>query len=87
MSKDKELFNLFKRFAEDNYTLKDLEWIREKVEDPYDKDSVERAFRHYWYQNIVSGEDNDREGRFQSGEVFGEYSLKNKSEILIPIFF
>ena len=60
MSKDKELFNLFKRFAEDNYTLKDLEWIRDKVEDPYDKDSVERALRHYWYQNVVSRETKER---------------------------
>lgn len=56
MSKEKDFYQFFKRFAEDNYTIEDLDWIRKKVENPDDRESIERALRHYWYQYVLSEE-------------------------------
>ncbi len=54
MSKENDLYNLFKRFAENKYTSQDLEWIRHELEDFYNEKDIERAIRHFWYHDVMS---------------------------------
>ena len=66
MTKDPEIYNLLKRFAEGNYTLHDLKLIREKIDDPSEKKSVEKALKHYWYNQIIPEEKQTEEVDFEA---------------------
>lgn len=61
MDKETELYELFERFFEDNYTKKDLKRIREKIEDPSAQKSIETAIRQYWYRHIIPGSEDQPE--------------------------
>ena len=66
MSKETELYELFKRFAEGNYTLEDLKKIRKEVENSTDEKLLEAAIKHYWYHDILSEEESTVEVDLQS---------------------
>jgi ferric-dicitrate binding protein FerR (iron transport regulator) len=61
MSKETELYELFRRFAEGNYSLEDLKKIKKEVENPTDEKSLEAAIKHHWYHDILSGEESAEE--------------------------
>lgn len=54
MRKETELFHLFRRFAEDNYTAKDLRQLKETINDPAENETVKKAVKQLWYAQISS---------------------------------
>ena len=61
MDRETELYELFRRFAEDSYTKNDLKRIKETLEDPASKEKLEAAIRQYWYRNIIYNNENQPE--------------------------
>ena len=66
MSKETELYELFRRFAEGNYSLEDLKKIKKEVENPADKKALESAIKHHWYHDILSQEESTDEVDLQA---------------------
>jgi ferric-dicitrate binding protein FerR (iron transport regulator) len=61
MDKETELYELFRRFAEDTYTKNDLKRIKKNLENPATREKLESAVRQYWYRNIIHNSEDQPE--------------------------